>query len=170
MVLSATGLDLSGRAVLDAFAGSGAMGFELLSRGAARATFVDRDRRAVALVRRTAASLGARPGEFFSLAGDVCALAGRGLPGAPFDVVFLDPPYAMGADAVSGLVSGLAGTGQLAPGAVVVYEHAARTPGLSCAGLDLVRSKTHGVSTVDLLTYDTPSGGAHAPAAGPEGE
>ena len=76
----------------------------------------------------------------------------------------------MGADAVSGLVSGLAGTGQLAPGAVVVYEHAARTPGLSCAGLDLVRSKTHGVSTVDLLTYDTPSGGAHAPAAGPEGE
>lgn len=170
MVLSAMGLDLSGRSVLDAFAGSGAMGFELLSRGAARATFVDRDRRAVALVRRTAASLGARPGEFFSLAGDVCALAGRGLPGAPFDVVFLDPPYAMGADAVSGLVSGLAGTGQLAPGAVVVYEHAARTPGLSCAGLDLVRSKTHGVSTVDLLTYDTPAEGAHAPAAGPEGE
>ena len=61
MVLSAMGLDLSGRSVLDAFAGSGAMGFELLSRGAARATFVDRDRRAVALVRRTAASLGARP-------------------------------------------------------------------------------------------------------------
>ncbi len=170
MILSAMGLDLTGRSVLDAFAGSGAMGLELLSRGAARATFVDRDRRAVALVRRSAASLGARADEFFSLAGDVCALAGRGLPGAPFDVVFLDPPYAMGADAVGGLVRTLAGTGQLAPGAVVVYEHAARTPGLACAGLGLVRSKTHGVSTVDLLTYDAPGALAHDPARGPEGE
>ena len=54
MILSARGLDLSGESVLDAFAGSGAMGLELLSRGAAHATFVDRDRGAVARLRRSA--------------------------------------------------------------------------------------------------------------------
>ena len=59
MILSAAGLDLSGTSVLDAFAGSGAMGLELLSRGAARATFLDRDRRAVARIKRTDSSLGA---------------------------------------------------------------------------------------------------------------
>ena len=61
MILSAAGLDLSGTSVLDAFAGSGAMGLELLSRGAARATFLDRDRRAVARIKRTASSPGGRP-------------------------------------------------------------------------------------------------------------
>lgn len=151
MILSEAGLDLSGASVLDAFAGSGAMGLELLSRGAARATFVDRDRRAAARIRRTAASLGARAEEVACLSGDVFALAGRGLVGAPFDVVFLDPPYAVGADRVSGLVSALAGSGQLAAGAIVVYEHAAGTGGLDCAGLVPVRSRTHGTTTVDLL-------------------
>ena len=153
MVLSARGLDLSGDAVLDAFAGSGAMGLELLSRGAARATFVDRDRRAAARVRRTATALGAGEGEFFSLGGDVFSLAARGLVGAPFDVVFLDPPYAVAAERVSALVAGLAETGQLAPGAVVVYEHAADAPGLSCPGLERKKSRTKGISTVDLMVW-----------------
>ena len=74
---------------------------ELLSRGAAHATFVDLDRRAAQRVRRTAGALGAGRGEVDVLAGDACALAGRGLPGAPFDIVFLDPPYALPAERVS---------------------------------------------------------------------
>ena len=151
MILSARGLDLSGASVLDAFAGSGAMGLELLSRGAARVTFVDRDRRAAARVRRSALSLGADPGEFFSLSGDVFALAGRGLAGAPFDVVFLDPPYAVEAGRVSALVEGLAASGQLAEGATVVYERAASAGQLSCGRLEPVRTKTHGITAVDLL-------------------
>lgn len=151
MILSARGLDLSGVSVLDAFAGSGAMGLELLSRGAERVTFVDRDRGAAARVRRSARSLGARDDEFSSLAGDVCALAGSGLVGAPFGVVFLDPPYALEAARVSALLEALASTGQLEEGAVVVYEHAAGSEGASCAGLELVRSKTRGATTVDLL-------------------
>lgn len=151
MILSARGLDLSGVSVLDAFAGSGAMGLELLSRGADRVTFVDRDRGAVARVRRSARSLGARDDEFSSLAGDVCALAGAGLVGAPFGVVFLDPPYALEAARVSALLEALASTGQLEEGAVVVYEHAAGSVGASCPGLELVRSKTRGATTVDLL-------------------
>lgn len=150
MILSARGLDLSGDSVLDAFAGSGAMGLELLSRGAAQATFCDRDRRAAARVRRSAEALGARPEEFRALAGDVFALAGRGLVGAPFDVVFLDPPYAVAAERVSALVDELARTGQLAAGAVVVYEHAAETGGLTCEGLALAKSKKHGICAVEL--------------------
>lgn len=151
MILSARGLDLTGTSVLDAFAGSGAMGLELLSRGAARATFVDRDRGAVARVRRTARALGALEGEFSALAGDVFALAGSGLVGAPFGVVFLDPPYAVDAARVSGLVATLAEGGQLEAGAVIVYEHAADAAGLTCPGVRLVRSKSHGITAVDLL-------------------
>lgn len=151
MILSAAGLDLTGLSVLDAFAGSGAMGLELLSRGAARATFVEKDRRVAGIVRRTAAGLGATADEARVLAGDVFALAERGLAGAPFDVVFLDPPYAVGADRVGGLVEVLASSAQLAPGAIVVYEHASAEPGISCEGLELRKTKTHGITTVDLL-------------------
>ena len=151
MILSAAGLDLAGLSVLDAFAGSGAMGLELVSRGAERATFVEKDRRVAGIVRRTLSALGASADEARVVCGDVFALAERGLPGAPFGVVFLDPPYAVGAALVSGLVEALSRTGQLAPGAIVVYEHAAADPGLACEALELRKSKTHGITTVDLL-------------------
>ena len=151
MILSARGLDLSGASVLDAFAGSGAMGLELLSRGATRATFVDRDRRAVARIRRSASALGAGEGEVVALSGDVFALAARGLAGAPFDVVFLDPPYAVSAERVSELVDALAASGQLEPGAVVVYEHAADAGALACAALEPQRTRARGITAVDLL-------------------
>lgn len=160
MILSAAGLDLSGLSVLDAFAGSGAMGLELLSRGAERATFVERDRRVAGMVRRTAEGLGAGRDEARVVCGDVFSLADRGLPGAPFDVVFLDPPYALGAGRVGALVEGLAASGQLSPGAIVVYEHAASAPGLACACLEPRKTKTHGVTTVDLLVAR--SGGSAA--------
>ena len=151
MVLSARGLDLAGDSVLDAFAGSGAMGLELLSRGAAHATFVDRDRRAAQRVRRTAESLGARGDEFSSISGDVFALVERGFVGSPFDIVFLDPPYAVSAERVSSLVASLLDGGRLSEGAVIVYEHASDAPGLAVDGVNLVKSKTHGITAVDLL-------------------
>jgi 16S rRNA (guanine966-N2)-methyltransferase len=150
MVLSARGLDLSGDRVLDAFAGSGAMGLELLSRGASRATFVDADRKAAARVRRTAQALGAAPTEFAVVAGDAFKLAGEGRLRGPFDVVFLDPPYAVDAAEVSGLVKALHAAGHLSQGCAVVYEHASKACGLSCDFLDLEKSKTHGITTVDL--------------------
>ena len=151
MILSARGLDLSGESVLDAFAGSGAMGLELLSRGALRATFVDSDRRAVQRIRRSATALGAAQSEFCTTCGDVFALTRRGLVGAPFDIVFLDPPYAIEAERVSGLVSELVASGQLSAGATVIYEHASNARGLVCDGLELLKSKTHGITAVDLL-------------------
>lgn len=156
MILSAAGLDLTGIRVLDAFAGSGAMGFELVSRGAASATFVDLDRRAVARIRRTAErSLRADASEWRALAGDACSLAEQGrIPGGPFGVVFLDPPYAVEASRVAALVRALAARGALERGAIVVYERSAKSPGIEGAGLELAKSKSQGITAVDLMVAD----------------
>lgn len=156
MILSAAGLDLTGTPVLDAFAGSGAMGFELVSRGAASATFVDLDRRAVARIRRTAErSLRADASEWRALAGDACSLAEQGrIPGGPFGVVFLDPPYAVEASRVAALVRALAARGALERGAIVVYERSAKSPGIEGAGLELAKSKSQGITAVDLMVAD----------------
>ena len=151
MVLSAFDLDLEGVSVLDAFAGSGAMGLEFLSRGAKRCTFVDSDRRAVGVVRRNVSSLGAQT-RCDVLSANAFQLAGRGatLPGAPYDLVVLDPPYATPAQDVSGLVDALSAAGALVPGAVVLYERASSAPALEPACATLVRERAHGTTTVDL--------------------
>ena len=152
MILSARGLDLGGASVLDAFAGSGAMGIELLSRGAARCTFIDQDARAVARVRRNLARVGAERGEYAVIRGDACQLAERGrIAGAPFDVVFLDPPYALSASVVSAMLEHLIEHGALRPEATVVYERAAEALGLSVLGLVPLRTKRYGITCVDLL-------------------
>jgi 16S rRNA (guanine966-N2)-methyltransferase len=156
MLLSACGLDLTGVRVLDAFAGSGAMGLELLSRGAAHATFVEADARVAALVRRNVAACGAQCASDV-VRGDVVRLAAGGrLPGGPFGIVFLDPPYAMGADTVSGLVRSLAASGLLASPALVCYERSSDAAGLdldqdAVAGrARIIRTKRHGATSVDL--------------------
>lgn len=159
MVLSARGLDLTGASVLDAFAGSGSMGFELLSRGAAHATFVDNDKRCAERIRKAARSLGASSEEVNTVCGDVFIVTSTRLPASPFDVVFLDPPYVTDANRVSAAVSALGSTGQLADGALVVYEHATGTPGLECIGLALDRSRAQGTTTVDLLIWEGESQG-----------
>jgi 16S rRNA (guanine966-N2)-methyltransferase len=152
MILSARGLDLGHASVLDAFAGSGAMGIELLSRGAARCTFIDQDARAATRVRRNLARVGAERDAFAVLRGDACRLAERGrISGAPFDVVFLDPPYALSAGVVSAMLENLVAHGALRPGATVVYERSADAPGLDVAGLAPVRTKRYGIACVDLL-------------------
>jgi len=152
MILSARGLDLGGASVLDAFAGSGAMGIELLSRGAARCTFIDQNARAAARVRRNLAKVGAEKDAYAVLRGDACQLAERGrIAGAPFDVVFLDPPYALSAGVVSAMLEHLVAQGALRPGATVVYERSAQAPGLGVPGLTPVRTKRYGITCVDLL-------------------
>lgn len=152
MILSARGLDLEGASVLDAFAGSGAMGIELLSRGAERCTFIDQDTRAAARVRRNLAKVGADKAACSVLRGDACQLAERGrIAGAPFDVVFLDPPYALSAGVVSAMLKHLVAQGALRSGATVVYERSAQAPGLDVPGLIPMRTKRYGIACVDLL-------------------
>jgi 16S rRNA (guanine966-N2)-methyltransferase len=87
------GQDLSGLACLDLFAGSGALGFEAASRGAARVVLVERDRAVLAELARARSALGAAQVEIVQ--GDAYAYLSRGEE--KFDVVFLDPPFRTGA-------------------------------------------------------------------------
>jgi 16S rRNA (guanine966-N2)-methyltransferase len=116
-------LDVEGARVLDLFAGSGAVGLEALSRGAAAATFVESDRTAVAILRRNVATVGlpgasvlARP------AASVLAVESE----TPYDLVFADPPYAMSDADLSVLLRRLADGRWLAEDAVVIVERSAR--------------------------------------------
>jgi 16S rRNA (guanine966-N2)-methyltransferase len=124
------GQDLSGLACLDLYAGSGALGFEAASRGAARVVLVEKDRAAVAELERSRAALGANHVEIVS--GDAAAYLARdperlgarpherrgARPAGRFDVVFLDPPFRQNAvPAILGILPV-----RLEPGARVYVE------------------------------------------------
>lgn len=154
MVVSAVGLDMSDVRVLDAFAGSGALSIELLSRGAAHATLVEKNRRTAQVIRKNLEAVGATRQMANLVTGDVFALVGRGVLAGPYDVVLLDPPYAMSVGTVVDLVASLAKKGLLAAGALVVYERVQTTTELALAGFSLVTSKRYGSTCVDLLRMD----------------
>jgi 16S rRNA (guanine966-N2)-methyltransferase len=143
--------------VLDAFAGSGAIGLEMLSRGALSCTFVERDRKASGVVRANVKALGATAARV--QVGDVLQLAERGaVQGGPFALVLLDPPYALDAAVVSHLVESLRASGQLTDDAVVLYEHAADAPDLALAGCEVLKSKAKGTTAVTLLRLASQEG------------
>ena len=151
-ILASRGLDISESRVLDAFAGSGAMGFELLSRGALYATFVDKDRKTCDRIKRTAKSLGVASSEMSVICGDTVHLAESSqLFGAPFDVVILDPPYAVEVEVVSKLLKDLIQSESLTNDAVVVYEHSHKTDSVSLDDFELSKSKRYGIAQVDVL-------------------
>jgi 16S rRNA (guanine966-N2)-methyltransferase len=125
--------------VLDAFAGSGALGIEALSRGAARATFADTDRAAAEAVVRNLRSLG------LERRADVRRTpAASVLLDGPWDLVLLDPPYAY--DRWPELLAAVAA--QLAPEALVVIESDHEVP--LPAELACVRSKAYGGTVVQF--------------------
>jgi 16S rRNA (guanine966-N2)-methyltransferase len=107
--------------VADLFAGSGALGFEALSRGAATASFVETDRRAIAAIRANAHALGCEDRV------EVLSTSALALPAMrPFDLIFADPPYLPGSgkDAVAAVQRG----GWLAPGGWMAVETARNEP------------------------------------------
>jgi len=110
---------LEGAHVLDLFAGSGALGIEALSRGAAHATFVDAGKPALAAVRGNLRELGLEARSLV-VTGDAVAQAARLVPAAPWRLVFVDPPYR--SDLATRAVLALPAD-RLAPGAVIVIEH-----------------------------------------------
>jgi len=115
---------LQGLRVVDLFAGSGAMGIEALSRGAARADFVDSDPRALASLRDNLEALGlAEESRVWRLVLPR-GLARLAAPLAAADLVVLDPPY--GGARAAGMVEALGGAAGLKPGARVVAEHSSR--------------------------------------------
>ncbi len=152
MLESALPDGIEGARVLDAFAGSGALGLEMLSRGAEHAVFFDLDRSAAVLVKRNLAKLSCAPARFRVICGDAVSSARRGhVPGGKFDAGLLDPPYALGTQPAIELVGALSEYGLLADGAVVMFERASSTPPLSIDGFEPIKEKRYGQTCIDLL-------------------
>jgi 16S rRNA (guanine966-N2)-methyltransferase len=139
------------RRVMDLFAGSGALGFEALSRGAAFCLFVETDEAARGAIRdnveamhlfgrtrvhrRDATDLGVRPGA----------------DGPAFDLAFLDPPYAKGLGDTA--LTKLAAGGWLADGATVVLERGVAEPAFAVEGFTPVDVRDYGAARVHFLRY-----------------
>ena len=141
------GQQLPGLACLDLFAGSGALGFEAASRGAARVVMVEKDRAALAALERSRDALGARQVEIVR----ADALQWLARSADKFDVVFLDPPFRQ--NAVPALLDDLAPV--LAPGARVYAECAAPLD-VRAPWTELKRAKAGQVSYQLLKHGETP--------------
>lgn len=135
---------IQGARVLDLFAGTGALGLEALSRGAKEVCFVENGRVAQRLIGENVAKLRAE-GETKLMRNDATRLGDW--PHAPFDLVFLDPPYgkSMGQAALGAARAG----GWLASGAMIVWEENA--PMLPPAGFTRIDTRKYGDTHVTLL-------------------
>jgi len=137
---------LAGLRFLDLYAGSGAVGLEAKSRGAGVVTLVEQDRRTASLIRDNLRTLGFNQVDV--VAGAVSKVL-AGPPRAPYDVVFLDPPYDLPTEDVEADLSALLEQGWLAEGAAVVVERSTRSGGLAWPdGLVPARSKRYGETTL----------------------
>jgi 16S rRNA (guanine966-N2)-methyltransferase len=116
-------VELRGAAVLDLYAGSGALGLEALSRGAQTVVFVESSPGVLPVLKENLATVGLTGGRV--LAGSVPTVVG-GPPPARFDLVLADPPYATPVEEVRGVLRVLVERDWLAPDAVVVVERSSR--------------------------------------------
>jgi 16S rRNA (guanine(966)-N(2))-methyltransferase RsmD len=136
---------IDGARVLDGYAGTGAVGIEALSRGAAHVTFVEKDRRATALIAENVAACDAAA-DYTIETGDTVTLLRRGVA-APFDLIWLDPPY----DSADSFDALDAPAYALAPGGLVVLERATRRQPNVPAMLSRVRDVKSGDSTLTFF-------------------
>lgn len=147
---------IAGSRVFDGYAGTGAVGIEALSRGAAHVTFVERDPRAAALIAANLTACGVTEG-YTRERGDVAVALPRLAAAAPFDVILLDPPYDI-SDVGAALE---AAAHALAPGGLIVLERPTRRAPDVPRSLTKVRDVASGDSTLTFLTRT-----AEAPVAG----
>ena len=133
---------LQGLRFLDLYAGSGAVGLEAWSRGAGAVTLVESDRRTAQLIADNAGTLGFAKAQV--VATPVASVLAAP-PSAPYDVVFLDPPYPLDEDALGRDLALLDERAWLVPGAMVVVERSSRSPGPTWpSGIEGTRSKRYG--------------------------
>lgn len=137
-----------GARVLDLYAGSGALGLESLSRGAASVDLVERGRPAAAIIRRNAAIVAKAGGLPTAQVHESSVHAYLQRARGPFDLVFSDPPYDIDDEAMRADLVALAPL--LSPDALVIVERARRStpPDVAAAGLELIREKSYGDTTL----------------------
>jgi len=146
--------DLQGTRVLDLYAGSGALGLEARSRGAAHVLLVESDARAAALAAANAEAVGlpgvqVRRAPVASVLAQPCTVA--------YDLVLADPPYALGEDAVAGVLAALVNQGWVGDGSRVVLERATRAAHIRWpVGLEVGWRKHYGEARVEIATCYRP--------------
>ncbi|MFN8194740.1 MAG: 16S rRNA (guanine(966)-N(2))-methyltransferase RsmD [Nocardioidaceae bacterium] len=156
---------LSGLRVLDLYAGSGAVGLEAWSRGAAAVTFVESDRRTAAVVRANAQAVGCDHAQV--LATSVAAALSRPSD-RPVDLVFSDPPYPLPTPRVVSDLEALRDHGWLVPGALVVVERSVRGEPLAWPeGFEEGRRRRYGET---VLCYGHAGPAGRSPEAASEAE
>lgn len=137
-------VDLRDALVLDLYAGSGALGLEALSRGATKATFVESDRRAADILRRNTKALGL-PGADVRHGTVQSVLATT--PGDRYDVVFVDPPYALGEQELGEVLEAV--LAWAAPEATLVVERSSRGADPRWPdGIEPTKSRKYGETTL----------------------
>ncbi len=145
-------MDLADLRVLDLYAGTGALGLEAVSRGAASAVLVEADRRAAGVLRDNIAvcSAGARV-RVVNRTAEAFVAAQSGV----FDLIFLDPPYDVTTEQCDAVIAGCAAV--LAPGGWIVVERARRSDPITWpAGIDEVATKQYGDTVVVVGGSDAP--------------
>ena len=154
-VFSSIQFDVEGRRVLDLFAGSGQMGFEALSRGAQKATFIDLSREAMEIVKQNARITGFFDVSHF-LVSDWRNYIRKASGREQYDLVFVDPPYAM--QCCADAADYLAEKELIIPGAIVVLESGEEEISLDderLAGYRAIKSTHYGKKTfVNILFYE----------------
>lgn len=154
-VFSSIQFDVEGRRVLDLFAGSGQMGLEALSRGAEKVTFIDLSREAMEIVKQNAKTTGFFDKSHF-LVSDWKNYIRKASGREQFDLVFVDPPYAM--ECCADAAAYLAKTELIIPGAIVVLESGEEEIKLDdprLSGYKVIKSTHYGKKTfVNILFYE----------------
>jgi 16S rRNA (guanine966-N2)-methyltransferase len=142
---------LERRRVIDLFAGSGALGLEAISRGAAFCLFVEHDAAARAAIGENAAALGVSDRLRIDR-GDAAALGPRkDADGPPFDLAFLDPPYGQGLGEAA--LARLAAGGWLAADAIAVLERSADDPAVAAVGFEPLDERAWGAARVSFARF-----------------
>ncbi len=153
-VFSSIQFDIENRVALDLFAGSGQLGLEALSRGASRAMFVDSEREAIEIVKKNIKSTGFEDKSKF-IVSDWRNYIRKASQREKFDLVFVDPPYAM--QCCAECAKRLAESGILLDGAIVVLESGEEQIDLAAAEFEdyeVIKSAQYGKKTaVNILLY-----------------
>lgn len=153
-IFSSIQFECEDRRVLDLFAGCGQMGIEALSRGAQKATFIDSSREAMEIVKKNAASTGLADKCHF-LVSDAKNYLRKASGKGGFDLVFVDPPYAM--ECCVEIADALASGDVIIPGAIVVLESGEETIDINDSrlrGYEVIKSQSYGKkTTVNILFY-----------------
>jgi len=133
--------DIAGARFLDLFAGSGAVGLEALSHGASSVTFVEQNARHISFIRSNAAMLKVAP----EIVAADAYLYLSAFSGAPFDIAYADPPYALGEErGFAEMLKTLADRNVIRPGGLFIAEMASRQAVADMPGWDLCRDREYG--------------------------